>query len=66
MTGVAVKLTVAPVQTVVASAAMVMLTGRLGFTIMVTAFDVAGLPVGQVASEVRTQVITSPFTGAYV
>ena len=33
-------------------AAMLTLTGRFGFTVMVRVFDVAGLPVGQVALEV--------------
>ena len=39
------------------------LTGSNGFTVMVTVFDVAGLPVGQVALEVKTQVIASLFDG---
>lgn len=40
------------------------LTGRIGFTVMVILFEVAGLPVGQVALEVSTQVMTSPFASA--
>ena len=41
-----------------------MLTGSSGFTVMVTVFDVAGLPVGQVAFEISTQVTTSLLVGA--
>ncbi len=40
-------------------------TGRLGLTVIVMALLVAGLPVGQVAFEVRIQVITSPLFGIY-
>ena len=42
---------------------MLKLTGRFGLTVMVIAFDVAGLPVAQIAFDVRIQVITSPFNG---
>ena len=35
-------------------------TGKFGFTVIVKILDVAGLPVAQVALEVRTQVIVSP------
>ena len=41
-------------------AVMVTLTGRFGFTVMVMEFDVAGLPVAQVALEVSWQVTISP------
>jgi hypothetical protein len=61
---VAVKVTDVPAQMVVAEAAMLMLTGKLGLTVMVMAFDVAGLPVAQVALEVSTQVTTSLFAKA--
>ena len=44
--------------------AIVTLTGRFGFTVMVIPVDVAGLPVAQVAFEVKTQVTISPFTKA--
>ena len=44
-------------------AVMDMLTGRFGLTVIVTALLVAGLPVGQVAFEVSTQVIISPLFG---
>lgn len=46
-------------------AVIVMLTGRMGLTVIVIVFEVAGLPVAQVASEVRMQVTTSPVTGMY-
>ena len=65
MTGVAVNVTLVPAQTGLAEAAIETLTGRFGLTVMLIAFDVAGLPVGHVASEVSTQVITSPLAGAY-
>ena len=60
--GVAVKVTLVPVQIVVDVAEILTLTGRFGFTVMVTVLDVAGLPVAQVAFEVNTQVTTSLFT----
>ena len=63
MVGVAAKVTDMPAQTGLAEAAIDTLTGSSGFTIMVTVFDVAGLPVGQVAFEVRTQVIVLPLAG---
>ena len=63
MVGVAVKVTEVPAQTGFADTAMETLTGRFGLTVMVIVFDVAGLPVIQVALEVSTQVITSPLTG---
>ena len=62
MTGVAVKVTVLPVQTITEGlAAMLRLTGSPGFTVIVTLFDVAGEPVAQVAFEVRIQVTILPF-----
>ena len=42
---------------------MEMLTGRIGCTIIIMVFEVAGFPVGQIAEEVRIQVIVSPFEG---
>ena len=63
MVGVAVKVTEVPEQTGLAEAAIEMLTGRLGFTVIVTVLEVAGLPVAQVALEVRTQVTASLFRG---
>ena len=65
MTGVAVKVTEVPVQMVVPGlAAILTLTGRLGFTVIVSEFDVAGLPVAQVAFEVSWQVTISPVAKA--
>ena len=59
--GVAVKVTEAPAQEGFEEAPMLILTGRFTVTVIVTEFDVAGLPVRQVALEVRIQVTTSPF-----
>jgi hypothetical protein len=39
------------------------LTGRFGLTVILIPGEVAGLPMAQVASEVRTHVIISLFTG---
>lgn len=62
MDGVALKVTLVPAHTGPAGkAAMFILTGKFGFTIMVMALEVAGLPVGQVALEVSSQVTTSRF-----
>ena len=61
MVGVAVKVTLVPEHMVVAVAEMLMLTGRFGFTVMVIVFEVAGLPVAQVALDVITQVTVLPF-----
>ena len=64
LTGDAVKVTELPEQTGLADEATVTLTGRFGLTVIVTAFDVAGLPVAQGAAlDVKIQVITSLFTG---
>ena len=60
MTGVAVKVTEVPAQMVPAGeAAMLTLTGLSGFTVMVIAFEAAGLPLTQAISEVIVQVTTS-------
>ena len=56
-------MTEVPAHTGFAEAATTTLTGSKGFTVMVTIFEVAGLPVGQVALEVKTQVIASLFDG---
>ncbi len=64
MVGVAVKVTLVPEQIVVADAEILILTGRLGLTVMVTVLEVAGLPVAQVALEVITQVTVFPFASA--
>lgn len=62
MAGVAVKVTLVPAHIVVADAAMLTLAGRFGFTVIVRRFEVAGLPVIQVALDVITQLTTSLFT----
>ena len=54
-------MTEVPAQTGLADAPMVTLTGRFGLTVMFIVFEVAGLPVAQVAFEVSTQVIASLF-----
>jgi len=58
--GVAVKVTLVPAQIVVADAAILTLTGRFGFTVIVRVFDVVGLPVAQVALEVSMQATVLP------
>ena len=63
LVGVAVKVTDVPAQTGFADAPIKTLTGRLGLTVIVIEFDVAGFPVGHVAFDVNTQVITSPLSG---
>ena len=63
MVGVAVKVTDVPEQTGFADAAILILTGKFGLTVMVTVFEMAGLPVAQVAFDVSTQVIASVLTG---
>jgi hypothetical protein len=49
---------------VVAEAEILKLAGKFGFTVMVTVFEVAGLPVAQVALEVITQVMVFPLAKA--
>lgn len=67
MTGVAVKVTLVPVQIDPAgTAAILTLAGSTGFTVMASEFDVAGLPDGQGTLEVITQVIISPLTRVLV
>ena len=63
MTGEAVKVTEVPAQTGFEDGAIDTLTGNNGLTVMVTVFEVAGLPVGQVALDVKAQVIASPVNG---
>ena len=62
-TGVAVKVTELPVQTGFAEGVTDTLTASSGFTFMVTVFEVAGLPLGQVALEVSTQITASLLMG---
>jgi len=66
LTGVAVNVTGLPAQTGLVEGAVDMLTGRIGFTVIVIGGELAGFPVGQMALEVIRQVITSPLTGVYV
>ena len=63
MTAVAEKITVVPAQTGLAEGEIDTLTGRFGFTIIVTAEDVAALPVAQVAFEVISELTELPFAG---
>jgi hypothetical protein len=60
---VAVKVTGMPSQTGFEEAATDTLTERLVLTVIVIVFDVAGLPVAQMALEVITQVIAALFAG---
>ena len=61
------KVTLVPAQMVPAGLAeMLLLTGLIGFTVMVMALEVAGLPVGQVMLELSTQVTTEPFVRVVV
>ncbi len=64
--GVAVNVTLVPEQIVVADAEILMLAGRIGFTVMVTPLDVAGLPVAQVALEVSIQITISVLANVVV
>ena len=63
MVGLAEKVTEMPAQTVVADAEIETLTGKLLLTVIVKVFEVAGLPVAQVALEVNLQVMASEFDG---
>ena len=45
---------------------MVTLTGNNGFTVIITVLLTAGLPVVQVALDVRVQVIVFPLVGTKV
>ena len=53
-----------PVQTGFAEAAILILTGRFGLTVIVIVFEVAGEPVAQVAFDVSIQVTVFPFAKA--
>ena len=63
MVGIAEKVTEVPLQTGLLDGEIKTLTGRFGLTTIVTVFDAAGLPVAQVALEVRMQVTASAFVG---
>jgi hypothetical protein len=63
LVGVAVNVTEVPAQIAPEGIdAILTLTGRFGLTVITIAFDVAGLPVAQVAVEVISTVITLPFS----
>ena len=64
MVGVAVKITDVPSQTGLAEAAIETFTGNSGFTVIVIADELAGLPEVQVSLDVSVTVITSPLAGA--
>ena len=57
------KATEVPLQTGLFDGVTDTLTGRFGFTVIATVFEVAGLPVAQVALEVNRQVMASAFIG---
>ena len=59
LTDVAVNVTEEPAQTGLLPAAIFILTGINGFTVMLMALEVAGLPDLQVSPEVNCTVITS-------
>ena len=62
-TGVALNVICSPIQTPEeGSATILMLAGRDDTTVIVNAFEVAGLPVAHVLDEVITHVTTSPVT----
>ena len=63
LVGVAEKVTEVPLQTGLLDGEIKTLTGKLGLTVIVTVFEVAGLPVAHVALEVKRQVIASLFDG---
>ena len=65
LVGVAVYVTEVPAQTGFAEAPTETLTGSSGFTVMVTIFEVAGLPDGQDALEVSTHTTASLPAGMY-
>ena len=66
LVGVAVNVTLVPEQIVVALAPILTLAGKLGFTVIVMALLVAGLPVAQVAFDVITTVTIWPFVNVVV
>ena len=51
-----------PLQNVVAPPGVIVGVDGITFTVIVIVFDVAGLPVAQVAFEVNCTLIASPFT----
>ena len=65
-TGVAVYVVIVPEQTVVPGVDIDTLTGRIGLTVMVTEFEVAGFPPQNGTLDVRMHEMTSPFPGVMV
>jgi len=63
LTGVTVKVTEMPAQTGLADGAIETLTGKFGLTVIVTALEVAGLPVTQERLDVIITYTWSPLTG---
>ena len=57
------KVTLVPEQMLLEEAPMETLTGSNGLTTIEMVLEVAGLPEEQVASDVKTQLTTSLFTG---
>ena len=51
-----------PLQNVVGPPAVIVGVDGIAFTVIVIVFDVAGLPVAQVAFEVNCTLTASPFT----
>jgi hypothetical protein len=68
LTGVAVNVTLVPVQMVLSASLETILTlaGKFGFSMVIIALLVAGLPVAQVAFEVMTTVTGCPDTRVVV
>ena len=67
MVGTAVNVTLVPAQIVLEGLAdITTLTGRFGLTVIVMVFDVAGLPVAQVALDVNTHITNCPFVKVVV
>ena len=69
MVGVAVNVTLVPAQIVLSASldAMLTLAGKIGFTVVVILFEVAGEPVKHgVAFEVITTLTTSPLFNVVV
>ena len=63
LVGVAVNITVVPAQTGLADGDTDTLTGSKAGTDIIIGVEVAGLPVGQTALDVRITVTTSLFAG---
>ena len=60
---VVLNVTAKPAHTGFTEGVTVMLTGKSGLTTMLTTFELAGVPVAQVALEVKTQLIASLLRG---